>query len=57
MDKGLGGKFLLCEHCGMWTRGWVVSSCYVNIVVCGQEVRRLIACYVNTLVCRQGVGW
>ena len=37
MDKGLGGKFL-CEHCGMWTRGRVESSCYVNIVVCGQGV-------------------
>ena len=37
MDKGLGGKFLLCEHCGMWTRGWVVSAFHVNIVVCVQR--------------------
>ena len=26
--QGVGVKFL-CEHCGIWTGGWVVSSCCV----------------------------
>ena len=73
VDKGLGGKFLLCEHCGMWTKGWVVSSCYMNIVVCEQWVGGkfllcehcgiwtrgwvVSSCYVNTVVCGQGIRW